>query len=186
MKLGVVWNNHIINDCSKGAKIFCSTRHGTDPHQAILISSSHAVGWLCMFQVTPGGVRAVSCDGGMLEGSWLPDQNTDAAGGNTLSVASGNATQVVVASGGGNIHVLSVGQSGVSHVASHNLGSEIACVDITPTGETLAASNVVVWCTDDVENELAKSAACTMHQIAQFFSERMFRLTCPARMHALT
>lgn len=45
--------------------------------------------------------------------------------------------QVVVATGQGNLAYLEVQQGKLNQVAHHKLEVEVACVDITPIGETL-------------------------------------------------
>ncbi|MEW5313036.1 MAG: hypothetical protein WDW38_004630 [Sanguina aurantia] len=81
-----------------------------------------------LVQVTSGGVRLVDCVSETLVG--LP-------------------TQILLATGGGHLVLLSLDGTGIHEVSQVQMGSEVACLDITPVGPTSSSSPLaVVGCWD--------------------------------------
>ncbi|KAL3145326.1 hypothetical protein ABBQ38_001586 [Trebouxia sp. C0009 RCD-2024] len=82
-----------------------------------------------LVQVTAGGVRLLSAPTGALLDQWLPPPGLQ------INVASASPSQLLVATGHGNIAYLEVEEGKLKQVGHHKLDTEVACLDITPIGE---------------------------------------------------
>ncbi|KOM28694.1 hypothetical protein LR48_Vigan564s000400 [Vigna angularis] len=82
-----------------------------------------------LVQVTSNSVRLVSSTTRELRNEWF------APSGYSVNVATANATQVLLATGGGHLVYLEIGD-GILHEVKHaQLEYEISCLDINPIGE---------------------------------------------------
>ncbi|DBA79836.1 TPA: hypothetical protein ACH3X2_007673 [Trebouxia sp. C0005] len=82
-----------------------------------------------MVQVTSAGVRLLAAQTGALHHEWLPPSGLQ------INIASASPSQLLVATGQGNIAYLEVEGNKLKHVAHHKLEVEVACLDLTPLGE---------------------------------------------------
>uniref|UniRef100_A0A0D3GBK3 DNA damage-binding protein 1 n=1 Tax=Oryza barthii TaxID=65489 RepID=A0A0D3GBK3_9ORYZ len=81
------------------------------------------------FLVTANSVRLVSCTSRELVDQW------NAPEGFSVNVASANASQVLLATGGGHLVYLEIKDSKLVEVKHIQLEHEISCVDLNPIGE---------------------------------------------------
>ncbi|KAL4189515.1 hypothetical protein AMTRI_Chr08g165760 [Amborella trichopoda] len=82
-----------------------------------------------LIQVTAQSVRLVSCSSRELLNEWK------APSGFSVNVATANASQVLLATGGGHLVYLEVGVGILTEVKHIQLEYEISCLDINPIGE---------------------------------------------------
>ncbi|KAE8706609.1 DNA damage-binding protein 1 [Hibiscus syriacus] len=82
-----------------------------------------------LVQVTSNSVRLVSSISRELLNEW------NAPSGYSVNVATGNATQVLLATGGGHLVYLEIGDGTLREVKHAQLEYEISCLDINPIGE---------------------------------------------------
>ncbi|EEC79792.1 hypothetical protein OsI_21216 [Oryza sativa Indica Group] len=82
-----------------------------------------------LIQVTANSVRLVSCTSRELVDQW------NAPEGFSVNVASANASQVLLATGGGHLVYLEIKDSKLVEVKHIQLEHEISCVDLNPIGE---------------------------------------------------
>ncbi|XP_022727310.1 DNA damage-binding protein 1a isoform X2 [Durio zibethinus] len=82
-----------------------------------------------LVQVTSSSVRLVSSMSRELRHEW------NARPGYSVNVATANATQVLVATGGGHLVYLEIGDGTLTEVKHAPLEYEISCLDINPIGE---------------------------------------------------
>ncbi|GMY38038.1 DNA damage-binding protein 1a [Fagus crenata] len=82
-----------------------------------------------LVQVTSGSVRLVSSTSRELRNEW------NAPSGYSINVATANATQVLLATGGGHLVYLEIGDGVLTEVKHAQLEYEISCLDINPIGE---------------------------------------------------
>ncbi|XVE48502.1 hypothetical protein DITRI_Ditri01bG0006900 [Diplodiscus trichospermus] len=80
-------------------------------------------------QVTSSSVRLVSSISRELRNEW------NAPSGYSVNVATANATQVLVATGGGHLVYLEIGDGTLTEVKHVQLEYEISCLDVNPIGE---------------------------------------------------
>uniref|UniRef100_A0A7S0WJG8 DNA damage-binding protein 1 n=1 Tax=Chlamydomonas leiostraca TaxID=1034604 RepID=A0A7S0WJG8_9CHLO len=105
-------------------------------------------------QVTAAGVRLVDCHSQQLVAQWSPP------GGGAINMAAGSPTQIVVAAGGGSLHLLEVaGEGQLVERASFAVGAEVACCDVTPIGEEGEAAAYVAVGTWSMEALVLRVAA---------------------------
>lgn len=81
-----------------------------------------------MVQVTAEGVRLMAAPSGTLQDEWLPPSGLQ------INIASASPTQVLVATGQGNLVYLEVERGKLKQAAHHKLEIEVACLDLTPIG----------------------------------------------------
>lgn len=82
-----------------------------------------------LIQVTANSVRLVSCTSRELVDQW------NAPEGFSVNVASANASQVLLATGGGHLVYLEIRDAKLVEVKHAQLEHEISCVDLNPVGE---------------------------------------------------
>ncbi|XVE94238.1 hypothetical protein REPUB_Repub01dG0264300 [Reevesia pubescens] len=82
-----------------------------------------------LVQVTSSNVRLVSSLSRELRDEW------NAPSGYSVNVATANATQVLLATGGGHLVYLEIGDGKLTQVKHAQLEYEISCLDINPIGE---------------------------------------------------
>ncbi|XVF45973.1 hypothetical protein PTKIN_Ptkin02bG0250700 [Pterospermum kingtungense] len=82
-----------------------------------------------LVQVTSSSVRLVSSISRELRDEW------SAPSGYSVNVATANATQVLVATGGGHLVYLEIGDGKLTEIKHAQLDYEISCLDINPIGE---------------------------------------------------
>ncbi|KAB2091997.1 hypothetical protein ES319_A03G233400v1 [Gossypium barbadense] len=82
-----------------------------------------------LVQVTSSSVRLVSSTSRELRNEW------HAPSGYSVNVATANATQVLLATGGGHLVYLEIGDGTLTEVKHAQLEYEISCLDINPIGE---------------------------------------------------
>ncbi|KAA3482151.1 DNA damage-binding protein 1a [Gossypium australe] len=82
-----------------------------------------------LVQVTSSSVRLVSSISRELRNEW------HAPSGYSVNVATANATQVLLATGGGHLVYLEIGDGTLTEVKHAQLEYEISCLDINPIGE---------------------------------------------------
>ncbi|TYI95433.1 hypothetical protein E1A91_D02G279500v1 [Gossypium mustelinum] len=82
-----------------------------------------------LVQVTSSSVRLVSSTSRELLNEW------HAPSGYSVNVATANATQVLLATGGGHLVYLEIGDGTLTEVKHAQLEYEISCLDINPIGE---------------------------------------------------
>ncbi|XWS62379.1 hypothetical protein CRYUN_Cryun06bG0005900 [Craigia yunnanensis] len=82
-----------------------------------------------LVQVTSSAVRLVSSISRELRNEW------NAPFGYSVNVATANATQVLVATGGGHLFYLEIGDGTLTEVKHAQLEYEISCLDLNPIGE---------------------------------------------------
>jgi len=82
----------------------------------------------CLLQATGGAVRLVSASMRTLVAEWAPPA------GQRITVAAGNAHQVVVATGRNTLVVLSVADGRVAELGRTTTSEEIACLSVHPLG----------------------------------------------------
>ncbi|KAI4365220.1 hypothetical protein MLD38_021226 [Melastoma candidum] len=82
-----------------------------------------------LVQVTSSSVRLVSALTRELRNEWF------APSGYAINVATANATQVLLATGGGNLVYLEIGDGVLKEVKHAQLEYEISCLDINPIGD---------------------------------------------------
>ncbi|KAM6551938.1 hypothetical protein CsatB_001746 [Cannabis sativa] len=82
-----------------------------------------------LVQVTSSSVRLVSSETRVLKNEW------NAPSGFSINVATANATQVLLATGGGNLVYLEICDGLLKEVSHLRLDYEISCLDINPIGE---------------------------------------------------
>ncbi|KAG0461871.1 hypothetical protein HPP92_020347 [Vanilla planifolia] len=87
-----------------------------------------------LIQVTASSVRLVSCTTRELLDMW------NAPPGFSINVATANATQVLLATGGGHLVYLEIGNGKLNDVQHIQLDYEISCLDINPIGENANSS----------------------------------------------
>ncbi|KAK4399406.1 DNA damage-binding protein 1 [Sesamum angolense] len=81
-----------------------------------------------LVQVTSNGVRLVSSTTRELRNEWF------APAGYSINVATANATQVLLATGGGHLVYLEIGDGVLTEVKHAQLEYDISCLDINPIG----------------------------------------------------
>nr|CAB3464268.1 unnamed protein product [Digitaria exilis] len=82
-----------------------------------------------LIQVTANSVRLVSCTSRELVDQW------NAPAGFSVNVASANASQVLLATGGGHLVYLEIRDAKLVEVKHAQLEHEISCLDLNPIGE---------------------------------------------------
>ncbi|KAM0880962.1 hypothetical protein ACQ4PT_033240 [Festuca glaucescens] len=82
-----------------------------------------------LIQITANSVRLVSCTSRELVDQW------NAPEGFSVNVASANATQVLLAIGGGHVIYLEIRDAKLVEVKHAQLEHEVSCVDLNPVGE---------------------------------------------------
>ncbi|GMI95411.1 damaged DNA binding protein 1A [Hibiscus trionum] len=89
-----------------------------------------------LVQVTSSSVRLVSSISRELQDEWNP------LSGYSINVATANATQVLVATGGGHLVYLEIDDGKLTQVKHEQLEYEISCLDINPIGENSNSSQL--------------------------------------------
>ncbi|XP_020599967.1 DNA damage-binding protein 1 [Phalaenopsis equestris] len=89
-----------------------------------------------LVQVTASSVRLVSCTSRELQDQW------NAPAGFSVNVATANATQVLLAIGGGHLVYLEIGDGKLTEVKHIQLEYEISCLDINLIGEKATSSSL--------------------------------------------
>ncbi|KAK8960477.1 DNA damage-binding protein 1a [Platanthera guangdongensis] len=89
-----------------------------------------------LVQVTASSVRLVSCASRELRDIW------NAPSGFSVNVATANPTQVLLATGGGHLVYLEIGNGKLAQVKHLQLEYEISCLDINPIGEKTNSSSL--------------------------------------------
>ncbi|KAM0860241.1 hypothetical protein ACQ4PT_046665 [Festuca glaucescens] len=89
-----------------------------------------------LMQVTANSVRLVSCTSRELVDQW------NAPEGFSVNVASANASQVLLATGGGHLVYLEIRDAKLVEVKHAQLEHEISCVDLNPVGENQQYSSL--------------------------------------------
>ncbi|AQK92556.1 DNA damage-binding protein 1a [Zea mays] len=89
-----------------------------------------------LIQVTANSVRLVSCTSRELVDQW------NAPAGFSVNVASANASQVLLATGGGHLVYLEIRDAKLVEVKHAQLEHEISCLDLNPIGEHLEYSSL--------------------------------------------
>lgn len=79
-----------------------------------------------LVQVTRGGVFLVDAESGGLNARWSPPS------GYQVNVASASPSQVLIATGEGNLYYFEIGSKDLKEVAHVKQGGEISCLDISP------------------------------------------------------
>ncbi|KAM0886112.1 hypothetical protein ACQ4PT_029885 [Festuca glaucescens] len=82
-----------------------------------------------LIQITANSVRLVSCTSRELVDQW------NAPEGFSVNVASANASQVLLATGGGHVVYLEIRNAKLVEVKHAQLDHEVSCVDLNPVGE---------------------------------------------------
>ncbi|KAL0699191.1 hypothetical protein Bca4012_055313 [Brassica carinata] len=82
-----------------------------------------------LVQITSNSVRLVSSTTRQLRNKW------DAPAGFTVNVATANASQVLLATGGGHLVYIEIGDGTLTEVKHAQLEYEVSCLDINPTGD---------------------------------------------------
>ncbi|XP_024030431.1 DNA damage-binding protein 1 isoform X1 [Morus notabilis] len=91
-----------------------------------------------LVQVTSSSVRLVSSITRELRNEW------NAPAGYSINVATANATQVLLATGGGHLVYLEIGDGVLTEVKHSQLEYEVSCLDINPIGENPSYSQLAV------------------------------------------
>lgn len=91
-----------------------------------------------LVQVTSSSVRLVSTITRELRNEW------NAPAGYSINVATANATQVLLATGGGHLVYLEIGDGVLTEVKHSQLEYEVSCLDINPIGENPSYSQLAV------------------------------------------
>lgn len=86
-----------------------------------------------LLQVTPHGVRLLQHGSEMVADEWAPE------GGTSISLASCNASQLVLAHGGNKLTLFEVGSGSLELVKEVDFPSEISCLDATPLPSLVAS-----------------------------------------------
>ncbi|KAK9227132.1 hypothetical protein WN943_012181 [Citrus x changshan-huyou] len=89
-----------------------------------------------LVQVTSGSVRLVSSTSRELRNEWKSPP------GYSVNVATANASQVLLATGGGHLVYLEIGDGILTEVKHAQLEYEISCLDINPIGENPSYSQI--------------------------------------------
>ncbi|KAI8000281.1 DNA damage-binding protein 1 [Camellia lanceoleosa] len=89
-----------------------------------------------LVQVTSSSVRLVSSTSRELQNEWK------APAGYSVNVATANATQVLLATGGGHLVYLEIGDGILTEVKHAQLEYDISCLDINPIGENPNCSQI--------------------------------------------
>ncbi|KAJ6298466.1 hypothetical protein OIU76_019590, partial [Salix suchowensis] len=89
-----------------------------------------------LVQVTSSSVRLVSSTTRELRQEW------NAPSGFSINVATANATQVLLATGGGHLVYLEIGDGTLTQAKHAQLECEISCLDINPIGENPSCSQL--------------------------------------------
>ncbi|CAN4082374.1 unnamed protein product [Withania somnifera] len=89
-----------------------------------------------LVQVTSNSVRLVSSTSRDLKNEWF------APAGYSVNVATANATQVLLATGGGHLVYLEIGDGVLNEVKYAKLDYDISCLDINPIGENPNYSSI--------------------------------------------
>ncbi|KAL4312232.1 hypothetical protein GQ457_01G007480 [Hibiscus cannabinus] len=89
-----------------------------------------------LVQVTPSSVRLVSSISRELRDEW------NAPSGYSINVATANATQILVATGGGHLTCFEIKDGKLTKVKHAQLEYEISCLDINPIGENSNSSQL--------------------------------------------
>ncbi|KAK3200235.1 hypothetical protein Dsin_023650 [Dipteronia sinensis] len=105
--------------CSQAQTLFC--------HDAVYNQ---------LVQVTSSSVRLVSSTTREMRYEWHAPQ------GYSLNVATANATQVLLATGGGHLVYLEIGDGTLTEVKHEQLEYEISCLDINPIGDNPISSQL--------------------------------------------
>eukprot|EP00878_Enallax_costatus_P030614 GHUV01033367.1.p1 GENE.GHUV01033367.1~~GHUV01033367.1.p1 ORF type:complete len:133 (-),score=25.13 GHUV01033367.1:378-776(-) len=90
-------------------------------------------------QVTSSAVRLVSASSNSLLQQWSPStaKHNPTTGGSSITLAAASPCQVLVAGGGGRLWLLEVTETGeLVEVGGTVMDAEVACLDITPVGES--------------------------------------------------
>ncbi|GFS39733.1 damaged DNA binding protein 1A [Actinidia rufa] len=82
-----------------------------------------------LVQVTSSSVRLISSTSRELQNEW------NAPSGYSINVATANATQVLLATGGGHLVYLEIGDGILTEVKHAQLEYEVSCLDMNPIGE---------------------------------------------------
>ncbi|XP_024396613.1 DNA damage-binding protein 1a [Physcomitrium patens] len=90
-----------------------------------------------LVQVTAGSLRLVDAKTRRQLTEWKAPAPM------TINVATANASQVLLATGGGNLVYIEIGQGTLVEVAHVQLEYEISCLDINPVGDNPERSNLV-------------------------------------------
>ncbi|KAL3498131.1 hypothetical protein ACH5RR_040863 [Cinchona calisaya] len=91
-----------------------------------------------LLQVTSNSVRLVSSTSKELQHEWF------APVGFSLNIATANATQVLLATGGGHLLYLEIGDRVLTEVMQTQLEYDISCLDINPIGQNSNHSHIAV------------------------------------------
>ncbi|GLT67385.1 hypothetical protein SLA2020_396990 [Shorea laevis] len=89
-----------------------------------------------LIQVTSSSVRLVHSMSRVLQNEW------NAPSGYSINVATANATQVLLATGGGHLVYLEIGDGILTEVKHAQLEYEVSCLDINPIGDNLNYSQL--------------------------------------------
>lgn len=89
-----------------------------------------------LVQVTASSVRLVSSTSRELLDQWTAPADF------SVNVATANASQVLLATGGGHLVYLEIGNGKLTEVKHIQLEYEISCLDINPIGETSSSSSL--------------------------------------------
>ncbi|KAG9145181.1 hypothetical protein Leryth_008967 [Lithospermum erythrorhizon] len=89
-----------------------------------------------LVQVTSNSVRLVSATSRELRHEWF------APSGYSVNVATANATQVLVATGGGHLVYLEIGDGALTEIKHAQLEHDISCLDVNPVGDKPTYSNL--------------------------------------------
>ncbi|KAJ8548958.1 hypothetical protein K7X08_030924 [Anisodus acutangulus] len=89
----------------------------------------HDVVYNQLVQITSNSVRLISSTSRDLKNEWF------APAGYSVNVATANATQVLLATGGGHLVYLEIGDGVLNEVKYAKLDYDISCLDINPIGE---------------------------------------------------
>ncbi|KAH8972743.1 hypothetical protein BDL97_01G007000 [Sphagnum fallax] len=96
-----------------------------------------------LVQITAGSIRLVDANTRRHLTEWIAPNPLV-----SINVATANSSQILVASGGGNLIYFEIGQGLLMETKRTKLDYEIACLDINPIGENHIGSNLVavgVW-----------------------------------------
>ncbi|CAA7023319.1 unnamed protein product [Microthlaspi erraticum] len=122
--------------------------------------SCHSAMYSQLVQVTPNSVRLVSFTSGELRDEW------HAPVGSTVNVATANASQVLLATGGGRLVYLDIGDGKLAEKEHADLEDEVSCLDI----------NLIV--DDDPKySQLAAVGTCTEISVRVFSLPKLTLLT---------
>jgi DNA damage-binding protein 1 len=81
----------------------------------------------CLVQVTNSSVRLIACDTLAMVDEWRPKET-----GHTITVATANASQLVIAATGNTLYYFEIGQRKIIETATATLEHEVACLNIAP------------------------------------------------------